>query len=496
MRNFTPRRPANIPTVSADLFYSGIYTNEPTDTGGFFGALFDVLTSDDAKAEIRSRIHEAKQNTAEWKSIISELKGTDVGAAPNVPPTIPHAARNEHHMIVAGTGHGKTQCIQQMLLEDLESGDTIIVLDSQESMIEKLLHVVPEDRLMYLDGRTSLALSPFEIGDTSDDGKVTMALDLFQNMFAALETAMTTKQSTLYRYLCRLLMEIPNANFETALRILGPEGTSGYNQYVEQLPDISRRFFTEQYTDKKAYAETKRQVSERLYTLLENPAIGRMFNAPAGKVDIDQAIRDNKVVLINTAQSTLGVQGASIFGRYCLLQIAMEVLRRPETSNRVYFYIDEAQEYLTDSPIIHRLFEQGRKRGLCLVVAFHRLGQLGEGLEDALRTLTSIKFAGGVNASDATKLAKDMQTAPEHLQTAPKFSFAYYVKGQPSFTEYTVEPGTLEAMPQKSDLSLRSIRRWMHERYGYEPAPVQPNPRAPTRSEAIDPHAPQEPDTV
>ncbi|MEJ8560040.1 hypothetical protein QTO30_01450 [Yoonia sp. GPGPB17] len=40
---------------------------------------------------------------------------------------------------------------------------------------------------------------------------------------------------------------------------------------------------------------------------------------------------------------------------------------------------------------------------------FHRLGQVPD-LEDMLKTLTSIKFASGVSASDAGKLAKAATT--------------------------------------------------------------------------------------
>lgn len=398
----------------------------------------------------------------------------------------PDDIRSEHHMIVAGTGHGKTQCLQEMIYKDISTGAPIIVIDSQGGMLERLLHVIPEDRIAYLDGSSPLALSPFEIGSTRDDAKVTMALDLFENMFAALETQMTTKQATLYRYLSRLLMEIPAATFETALDILA-NGTVGYEEYIRKLPAIPQRFFEQQFMD-RSYGETKRQIGERLFTLLENQAIGRMFNAPAGKVDIDQEIRERKVILINTAQSTLGTKGAAIFGRYALLQVALEVLSRPETTDRVYFYIDEAQEYLTDSPIINRLFEQGRKRGLCMIVAFHRLGQLPGDLADAMRSLTSVKFVGGVNATDAAVLARDMQVRPEDLQSVPKLSFISYFKGKPSGKTFQVDAGLVERQSKRPAHAIAAIKRRMHERYAYQPQKTSQN----VRDDFIDPNAPQD----
>ncbi|WP_424972638.1 type IV secretion system DNA-binding domain-containing protein [Dinoroseobacter sp. S76] len=289
---------------------------------------------------------------------------------------IPHHLRTQHHMIVAGTGHGKTQCLQQMLLKDFEEDDAcVIVIDSQGAMLEKLLHVVSWDRIMYLDGgniRHPLALSAFSIGRTDrpeDEPKVRTAVALYEHMFAARETALTTTQSTLYRFLSRFLMVIPNANFDTALEIL-QDGYDAYAAHLDALDETSQKFVTTQLCSPKdksasqSYRTTRQEVARRLFTLMESRTLKGMFNAPTSKVDIPQAIRDRRIILINTAQGVLGDEGAQLFGKYCFAQIAIEILARPETKDRVYLYLDEAQEYLSDSPIIRRLYEQGRKRGL------------------------------------------------------------------------------------------------------------------------------------
>ncbi|MEM9422765.1 MAG: type IV secretion system DNA-binding domain-containing protein, partial [Pseudomonadota bacterium] len=355
--------------------------------------------------------------------------------------SIPDALRIQHHIIVGSSGHGKTQCLQEMILKDIEDDDAcVIVMDSQGEMLEKLLHVVSWDRCMYLDGgnlHQPLGLGAFEIGSTlriEDEPKLRTAVALYEHMFSSRETKLTTKQSTLYRYLSRFLMVIPGANFDTALQIL-EHGCTGFEAHISKLDTTSQTFIQSNLDDPKAkgasqaYKQTRQEVAQRIYTLLESRAISQMFNAPVSKVDIGHAIKDDRIILINTAQAVLGEEGASLFGRYCLAQIAMEVLGREPTQKRVYFYIDEAQEYLSGDPVIHRLFEQGRKRGLCMVCAFHRLGQVPE-LEDMLKTLTSIKFAGGVSASDAAKLAKELDTDAETIRAQPELSFWAWFRGQ------------------------------------------------------------------
>ncbi|MCP4183409.1 MAG: hypothetical protein GY761_08835, partial [Hyphomicrobiales bacterium] len=59
-----------------------------------------------------------------------------------VPISLPDATRFEHHHIVAGSGHGKTQTLQHLILHDLDavvSGKaSIVVIDSQSDLINNI----------------------------------------------------------------------------------------------------------------------------------------------------------------------------------------------------------------------------------------------------------------------------------------------------------------------------------------------------------------------
>ena len=60
-----------------------------------------------------------------------------------IPFSIPEKTRFEHMHIVAGSGHGKTQTLQNLILSDLSKVGTgersVIVIDSQGDMINNLL---------------------------------------------------------------------------------------------------------------------------------------------------------------------------------------------------------------------------------------------------------------------------------------------------------------------------------------------------------------------
>jgi ABC-type transporter Mla maintaining outer membrane lipid asymmetry ATPase subunit MlaF len=79
---------------------------------------------------------------------------------------MPFSSRFEDTHIVAGSGHGKTQLLQQMILKDLtkleEGQGSVVVIDSQEALVEHrscrftqydITVLVLHDSLQYACGR-------------------------------------------------------------------------------------------------------------------------------------------------------------------------------------------------------------------------------------------------------------------------------------------------------------------------------------------------------
>src|SRR5687767_2526339 len=69
----------------------------------------------------------------------------------------PYEARFSHTMIIAGSGHGKTQMCQQLVINDIEEvikgKRSIVVIDSQGDLINNISHLaqIPNDRLVLID---------------------------------------------------------------------------------------------------------------------------------------------------------------------------------------------------------------------------------------------------------------------------------------------------------------------------------------------------------
>lgn len=396
-----------------------------------------------------------------------------------VPFAFADAQRFEHMHIVAGSGHGKTQTLQHLIMADLKRPDPpgIVIIDSQGDMIRKisrlaLFNGTLRDKLIIIDPKDiehPPALNMFDVNlgrlrkyGTADREQILNGIiELYEYFFGSLLGAeLTQKQSLIFRYLARLMIHIPAATIRTMIELM--DDTKPYRQVIEGLPDGIRLFFEREFND-SSYFDTRKQIKRRLYGIVENQTFDRMFSAPRNRIDIPSALNEGKIVLVSTAKDFLK-GGSSILGRYFIaltLQAALERAAIPENQRRpAYLYIDEAAEYFDDN--IDNLLTQARKYKLGLILAHQYLDQLSSGLRPSIAANTTIKLAGGVSDQDAHAMSRDMRTTPAFIlqqrKQAASTQFACYVRNlTPSALSLSVPFGTMEAEPVMADDGYRSL---------------------------------------
>lgn len=417
-----------------------------------------------------------------------------------VPFHIPQAARFEHMHILAGSGHGKTQTLQHLIVADLRSPDPpgLVIIDSQGDMIKKISRLALfsgpfAEKLIIIDPRDvehPPALNMFDVnldrirryGAADREQILNGVIELYEYFFGSLLGAeLTQKQTLIFRYLARLMINIPAATIRTMIELM--DGTKAYQHIIDTLPESTRMFFDKEFAD-RSYNDTKTQIKRRLYGIIENQTFERMFSAPKNRIDIPTALNEGKIVLVNTAKDFLK-GGSSILGRYFIaltLQAALERAAIPEGRRRpAFLYIDEAAEYFDDN--IDNLLNQARKYKLGMVMAHQYLDQLAGGLRASIASNTSIKFAGGVSDRDARSVAPDMRTTPtfilEQHKGMKETHFACYVRNlTPIALSLAVPFGTMEKEATMSDDAYRALLDANRTRVSDTPSkesPAKPN---------------------
>lgn len=274
-----------------------------------------------------------------------------------------------------------------------------------------------------------------DISDLSELHKqmlVNSAIDLYEYLFGAIFGAeLTSKQGTIFRYVAKLMAEIPNATIHT-LRALMEDGKV-YQKYIDRLNGSAKDFFNTQFFS-TSFSQTKRQILSRLWSVLSNETLENLFSSSENKVNIFEAMNDGKIILVNTSKSLLQSEGSRILGRFFISMTAQAVIKRatiPE-NQRIPFmvYIDEAQEYIDEK--IEDMLNQARKYKVGFTLSHQNLNQLGF-LKHTVFSSTSIKLAGGISAKDGVDLAYEMKTTKDFLLSMTKTDnrdsqFACYLK--------------------------------------------------------------------
>ena len=351
-----------------------------------------------------------------------------------VPFTVPRDLYTEHTAIFAPSGHGKTQLLQTIIYEFLNEPDppAMFIVDSQGDMLRKLeaLDFPHRDRLVILDPEAD---PPPQLNFLDFKGTNQAAIDeLFGYLMSSLSRDLTAKQGTAVSYLLRLMRAIPGATIDTLRQVMENKTP---HPAIAQLDPLTQDFFRNQFYNPSAMGATRQQVAGRLYTLLSNETFKAMFAAPINSFDAAAAMREKKIVLINTSQLLLR-EASAVLGRYFIAQVLSAAygrvtIRNEKDRHLALLIVDEAAQYFDD--YTETILSQSRKFGLGLIAATQFVEQMPDRVKAAVSGGTAIKYAGPVSQKDARFLAPEMFTTPEFIHAMKKRSastdFAVHVRG-------------------------------------------------------------------
>jgi hypothetical protein len=164
-------------------------------------------------------------------------------------------------------------------------------------------------------------------------------------------------------------------------------------------------------------------------------------------------------------------------------------------------FIDEAQEYF-DGTIDTLLTQIGKfKLGICL--AFQYFGQMDDKLRASILGNTTVKYAGGLNASESRMIARELRVDDDFVMAQRKdpsdppqwAEFATHIKYSTDHAlSLTVPFYALENMPKMSVEAHRAVRLANRDTVaGPQPRPApryQPPPPPSPRPEPSTPSPP------
>lgn len=330
--------------------------------------------------------------------------------------------RFRHFYVIGQTGTGKSSIFQVMIRQDLERGHGIAVVDPHGSLIDDILPFIPRSRaddVVYFnpsDLERPLGLNILE-ADTWEE-KELVALDAMNIMIKLFnEEIFGPRIQDYFRNGCLTLMSDPEGGSLTDIVRLFTDDDFQRLKTQHVTNPIVKSFWDNQMA--KTGAREKQEMipyfAAKFGQFVTNTMMRNIIGQTKSAFDFMNVMQEGKILLMNLSKGEVGEINSKLIGLIIVSKIQMAALRRqriPKEQRRdFYLYIDEFQNYITDS--IESILSEARKYRLSLNLAHQYIAQL-EGsdgkskVKDAVFGNVGTMMCYKIGAQDAEYMAKEM----------------------------------------------------------------------------------------
>jgi len=203
------------------------------------------------------------------------------------------------------------------------------------------------------------------------------------------------------------LLDYPEATMRGMILMLTDKNyRQKVTEYIED--DMVKRFWAVEFVDwsEKFDTDTIIPLVNKLGQFLSDPMIRNIFGQKENKIDLEQLMNDQKIILINLSKGKIGEENSSFLGSIFLTKIKQAGMSRAKIGQQelhdFYLYIEEFHNIITDT--FENILSEARKYGINLIVAHQYMSQLLPKVQQAVLGNIGTIIAFRVGGDDATKL--------------------------------------------------------------------------------------------
>lgn len=334
--------------------------------------------------------------------------------------------RRRHMYIIGKSGGGKSVLQKSLIKQDILNGKGVCVIDPHGDLAEECLEFVPKERAEDViffnpaDYERPIGLNMLEFDPTQPYQK-TFAVEEMLKIFDQLYDLKATGGPMFEQYMrnaMMLIMDDPESGCTLldAPKVLSDEEFRRYKISKCKTPTV-RDFWTKEAQKAGGEASLANMVpyiTSKLTPFIANDFLRPVISQQKSAFNFRQVMDEGKLLFCSLNKGKLGDVSAYLVGMIIVGKLLMAALSRtdmdPSKRKDFYLYIDEFQNFLTDS--ITAVLSEARKYGLNLIIAHQFIGQLtrkgGDTLiRDAIFGNVGSLIAFRVGPDDAEFLEKE-----------------------------------------------------------------------------------------
>ncbi len=346
--------------------------------------------------------------------------------------------RMRHLYVIGQTGTGKSKFLTNLIIQDIQRGDGVCMIDPHGTDIEDVLGAIPPERekdIIYFDPSRMervIGLNMLEYDETKPEQKtfvVNELFSIFQKLYGSNPESMGPMFEQYFRNATLLVMEDPESG-STLMDISRVMADAQYRRYKlsKAKNPVVVQFWNEIAT--KAGGEASLEniipyIVSKFDVFTANDYMRPIIGQQKSSFNFREVMDQKKILLVNLSKGRLGEINANLIGMIFVGKILMAALSRVDDPTRsfppFYLHIDEFQNVST--PAIASILSEARKYKLSLTVAHQFIAQLDQNIKDAVFGNVGSVAAFRVGSEDAQFLeqqftpvfqAKDLMNVPNY----------------------------------------------------------------------------------
>jgi len=365
--------------------------------------------------------------------------------------------RRQHVYILGKSGTGKSVLMFNMIIQNIQNGEGVCMVDPHGENVEAVLSAIPPHRMkdvIYFnpaDADYHIGFNVLELVDPQYKHLVASGLmGIFTKIWA---NAWSARMEYILNNTILALLDTPGTTLLGIPRMLVDKD---YRQkIISNLKDpVIKAFWVHEYEawqDKfrnEAIAPIQNKVGQFLSTSIIRNVVGQSKST----INIFDMMNDGKIFLVNVSKGRIGEDNSGLLGGMIITKIqlaAMERVRIPEDHRKdFYLYVDEFQNFVTDA--FAGILSEARKYRLNLTVAHQYTAQLVVDKSSAVRDAvfgnvgTMIVFRVGSDDADFLEKEFDPEFTPSDIVNLPNYKI--YLKLM--IDGVTSRPFSAKTLPQ------------------------------------------------
>jgi Helicase HerA, central domain/TraM recognition site of TraD and TraG len=376
----------------------------------------EVLSPVHAPAHTKAGIQSTTKSTATAKSGTNFSRlGTHFGwGGAQQDFEIAQADRAQHLYVIGKTGVGKSTFLKNLILQDIDAGRGVGLIDPHGDLVAEILNYIPRHRaddVVLFDAADTDYPPAFNVlahSDAEDRPLIVSGLvGAFKNIWS--DSWGPRLEYVLYACIAALL-ECQNVTLLGVQRMLrDPHYLSWVTNQIKD--PFTAAYWSGEFTqfDHRQIAEVISPIQNKVGQLLMSPLLRNILGQVKRKIDCGFMMNHGRIFLASLPKGALGADKSKLLGAMLVSQFEQAAMARaklpPHERRDFNLYIDEFQNFSTES--FASILSEARKYKLTLTLSHQYMGQLPESLQDAVLGNVGSIVAFRVSEADAHVLSRE-----------------------------------------------------------------------------------------